>query len=297
MRRLVQPGPVAAARSESFAAVGRVLDYDLAPGANLIEALTGPLLAAGFRSASITFAGAALHPFRYVLPGPPRDGTHVAWFSDPHLPAGDPARATRVETANATFGWRDGTPFVHCHGVWTEPDGTRRGGHMLPEETFLAAPAPARAWGLAVAAIRVDPDPETNFPLFHPVAAEEPVGVAIAGRPARLVVARVRPNEEIGAALVALCRRHGLHGAAVRGSLGSLIGAAFADGRTVADPATEVLVREGRIAPGPGGALAAELDLVVVDGAGHPHAGRLAPRENAVCITFEVMLEAEPAAG
>jgi predicted DNA-binding protein with PD1-like motif len=289
MRRLRQPGPAPAERIDSLAGAGVVLDYTLEPGRDLIAALTAPLIAAGLSCAAISFEGAALAPFRYVLPGPPRDPAHVAWFSDPHTPGGDPSRPSLVERANATFGWRDGAPFVHCHGVWTEPDGARRGGHMLPEQTVLAAPARARAWGMASVAIAVDPDPETNFPLFHPVAASS--ATPLADAPVRLVAARIRPNEDIGAALVALCVRHGLAAARVRGSLGSLIGAAFADGRAVPDPATEVLVRDGLIAPGPDGALAATLDLVVVDAAGRPHAGRLAPGENPVCITFEAMLE------
>ncbi len=290
MRRLTQPGPAPAERIESLAARGVLFGYALEPGRTLIEALTAPLVAAGMQSAAITFTNAALAPFRYVLPGPPRDQAHVAWFSDPHRPAGDPARPTMVETANATFGWRDGAPFVHCHGVWVEPDGTSRGGHMLPEETIIAAPARARAWALGGVRITVDPDPETNFPLFHPV--RPPAGAAGPDGQFPLIAARIRPNEDIGAALVALCARHGLASATVRGSLGSLIGAAFADGRVVPDPATEVLVRHGRVAPGPDGALAATLDLVVVDAQGRPHEGRLAAGENPVCITFELMLEA-----
>lgn len=306
MRRLLQPGPAPAERIESLAGAGLVLDYILEPGRNLIEALADPLIASGVQSAAIVFAGAALAPFRYVLPGPAHDGAHVAWFSAPHGPAGDPARPSLVETANATFGRRDGKPFVHCHGVWVEPDGTRRGGHMLPDETFVAAPGRARAWGLVNVAITVDPDPETNFPLFHPVAAPRggpggaprggpgggPGGGVVVDGGIRLIAARIRPNQDIGAALVALCARHGLTRAVVRGSLGSLIGAAFTDGRAVPDLATEVLVRDGMIAPGPDGALAARLDLVVVDALGRPHEGRLRAGENPVCITFEAMLQA-----
>ena len=288
MRLHVQPGPAPDDRIESIAVAGAVLDYTLAPGADLIAALTAPLIAAGYRAGAIAFAGARLRPFRYVLPGPPRDPAHVAWFSDPHDPSGDPSRPTMVESANATFGWRAGAPFVHCHGVWTEPDGSRRGGHMLPEETFLASPARARAWVTRAATITVDPDPETNFPLFHPVRADGAEG----GEGPRLILARLRPNQDLGAGLVALCTRHGLRAATVRASLGSLIGARFADGRTVEDPATEVLVRSGRIAPGADGRLAARLDLAVVDGAGQVTEGVLETGENPVCITFEAMLEA-----
>ncbi len=288
MRHLVQPGPAPAERTLSVAVGGVMKGYELTAGADLITALTAPLIAAGMRAGAIAFGPAALRPFRYVLPGPPRDSAHVAWFSDPHEPAGDPARPTMVDYANATFGWRDGKPFVHCHGVWTEPDGTRRGGHMLPEETFLAGPARARAWATRAATITVAPDPETNFPLFQPVAEGPASGDGL-----RLILARLRPNQDLGMALVALCARHELRAATLRGSLGSLIGARFADGRTVDDPATEVLVRSGRIAPGPDGALTAALDLAVVDGAGRVTEGALAPDENPICITFEALLEAD----
>ena len=289
MRSLRQPGPAPAERIESFAAAGRVIEYVLQPGLSLNEALTAPLVAAGLRAGAIVFAGAELAPFRYVLPGPARDPAHVAWFSDTHTPRGDPAGRTLVERANATFGWRAGAPFVHCHGVWIEPDGSRHGGHMLPEETFLAAGGTARAWATASVAIRVDPDAETNFPLFHPVPAGEPPEAAAGPR---LILARLRPNQDLAAAIETLCRRHGLAAATVRGSLGSLIGARFADGREVADHATEVLVREGRVAPDPDGRPRATLDLAVVDMAGTVHEGALAAGENPVCITFELMLEA-----
>ena len=289
MRSLRQPGPAPEERIESFAAAGRVIEYVLQPGLSLNAALTAPLVAAGLRAGAIAFAGAELAPFRYVLPGPARDPAHVAWFSDTHTPRGDPAGRTLVERANATFGWRDGAPFVHCHGVWVEPDGSRHGGHMLPEETFLAAAGTARAWATAAVAIRVDPDPETNFPLFHPVPAGEPRAAATGPR---LILARLRPNQDLAAAIEAVCRRHGVRAATVRGSLGSLIGARFADGREVADHATEVLVRAGRVAPGADGAPRATLDLAVVDMAGTVHEGVLAAGENPVCITFELMLEA-----
>ncbi|HEX5326079.1 MAG TPA: DUF296 domain-containing protein [Acetobacteraceae bacterium] len=277
MRRLRQPGPAAPERIESVACHGRAIEFMLEPGLSLNEALTRPLIAAGMRSGSLSFAGGAFGPFSYVTPGPPRDAQHVAYFSDPRSPG-----EARVEIANATFGWRDGVPFVHCHGAWIEPDGSRSGGHVLPHETVIAEGSRVRAWGVADVTIRAEPDPETNFTLFHPVATDAPTPSA------RFVVARICPNEEIGAALSELCRRHGLAQAIVRGSLGSLIGARFADGGEVTDHATEVLVRSGRCGPGSD----AELDMVVVDMQGMVHDGRLQAGENAVCITFELMIEA-----
>ena len=284
MRRLAQPGPAPEERIESLCVPGIALDWALTPGDDLITALTAPLIAAGCRAGSVTFVDVALHPFRYLLPGPARDAAHVAWFSDPHDPTGDPAQATMVEYAAATFGWRDGAPFVHCHGVWTEPDGSRRGGHMLPEECRIAGPGHARGWGSAAARIVVEPDAETNFPLFHP----RPIRPTRDAAPLRLILARLRPNQDLSEALATLCARHGASRATLRGSLGSLIGARFADGRTVPDPATEVLVRDGQIHDGQ-----ARLTLAVIDQTGAVHCGPLAPGENAVCITFEAMLEVQ----
>jgi predicted DNA-binding protein with PD1-like motif len=186
-----------------------------------------------------------------------------------------------VEIANATFGWRDGAPFVHCHGAWIEEATHRRGGHMLPHETMVAQETIVHAWALPDVTIRADPDPETNFTLFHPLSdAPAPDGD-------RTIVARVRPNEDITLAIEAIARRHHLKSAVVRGSLGSLIGAHFADGSRVADHATEVLIRSGHVHDGQ-----AVLDMLVVDMAGHVHEGRLARGDNPVCITFELVLEA-----
>jgi predicted DNA-binding protein with PD1-like motif len=277
MRNLVQPGPIHPERIESYEGRSQRLEYSLQAGLSLNDALTGPLVAAGMRCAAIVFHGGALGPFSYVMPGPPDGPGHVAYFSAPRSPPG----ITDVEIANATFGWRDGKPFVHCHGSWIEEAAHRRGGHILPHETTVARETIVHAWALPDVAIRADPDPETNFTLFHPIpSATAPDGD-------RTVVARVRPNQDISAALEAIARRHHMHSAIVRGGLGSLIGAHFTDGTMVPDHATEVLVRSGNINDGE-----AAIDMLVVDMAGQVHEGRLIRGDNRVCITFELVLEA-----
>jgi predicted DNA-binding protein with PD1-like motif len=277
MRRLVQPGPAHPERIESFEGRSHRLEFPLQPGLTLNEALTRPLVAAGMRSAALAFEGGALGPFSYVMPGPSTDDAHVAYFSAPRSPPGE----TVVEIANATLGWRDGEPFVHCHGAWIEEGTHRRGGHMLPHETIIARSTIVHAWALSEIAIEADPDPETNFTLFHPV----PGGAAIEGD--RTIVARIRPNEDITLAIEALARRHHVSSAIVHGSLGSLVGARFADGSSVTDHATEVLVRSGHVHDG-----IAVLDMLVVDMEGLVHEGRLVRGDNPVCITFELVLEA-----
>ncbi len=272
MRTLRQPGPVHPSRIDVVRGHARELRYLLAPGETLNDAVTGPLMRAGFQAATVTMPGAVLAPFSFVMPGPPDGPAHVAYFTAAISPPGE----TVIEQANATFGWAGGKPFIHCHAAWTEADGRRRGGHILPRETCVAVATEAVAWGLADARIETAPDAETNFTLFQPC-------VSAATGPA--VLARVKPNEDIVTAVEQIAAIAGFADATVRGSLGSLIGASFSDGRELDDIATEVLVRSGIVCNGK-----AELDLLVVDMQGRVHAGRLARGDNPVCITFDLML-------
>jgi predicted DNA-binding protein with PD1-like motif len=274
MRTLVQPGPVHPRRIDWFRGEPRKLRFALPAGVTLNEALTGPLAEAGFQSGTVVFSDAALHPFRYVMPGPADDASHVAYFTAPRAPDG----VTRIERANATFGWADGKPFVHCHAVWIEPDGHRHGGHVLPRVTIVAEAAEAVAWGFEGIRIEAAADPETNFSLFQPSG----VSVPDAGG----IVARVKPNEDIITAVETICRDNGIGDAIIRGSLGSLIGARFSGGDGVDDHATEVLVRQGWVREG-----RAALELLVVDMQGEVHEGWLERGQNPVCITFDLVLE------
>lgn len=273
MRRLTQPGPVSPTRIDSFAGELVPLRFPLRTGVSLAEAVTGPLVDAGLQSATVVLRGGALTPFRYVMPGPADEPAHVAYFSAPRAPEG----VTRIEQANATFGWSDGKPALHCHAAWIEPDGARRGGHILPAESVVCEGAEVAAWGFRGVRMEVAPDAETNFSLFQPSGLSAP-GDA--------VFARIKPNEDITQAVEAIAATHGMRDAVVRGSLGSLIGARFTDGSGVDDHATEVLVRSGTIRDG-----VAELDLLVVDMKGQVSGGRLVRAENPVCITFDLVLE------
>jgi predicted DNA-binding protein with PD1-like motif len=274
MRRLQQPGPAHPERITWFRGEPVPLWFTLPVGATLNAALTRPLVEAGLQSATLVFRDAALSPFRYVMPGPADDASHVAYFSTPRAPAG----VSRIEQANATFGWAGDEPFVHCHAAWTEPDGRRRGGPILPRETTVAEAAEVAAWGFADIRMKAAADEETNFTLFQPSGPSAPGAGGI--------VARVKPNEDILSAIGAICRDTGIRDAAIRGSLGSLIGARFTDGRQVDDHATEVLVRQGWVRDGE-----PALELLVVDMQGTVHQGWLARGENPVCITFDLVLE------
>ncbi|MDR3533450.1 MAG: DUF296 domain-containing protein [Rhodopila sp.] len=275
IRSLRQPGPAHPSRIDCFRGELHALRFALTPGVTLNAALTGPLVEAGFQSGAVTLKGTALNPFRYVMPGPADDDSHVAYFTAPLAPPG----TTRIEQANVTFGWADGKSFIHCHAAWIESDGRRRGGHILPHETIIAEPSEAIAWGFRTIRTEAQPDPETNFTLFQPSG-----GAAASGRG---LIARVKPNEDIITALETIARTHGISNAIVHGSVGSLIGARFTHGGQVDDHATEVLIREGYVRDGK-----AALDLLVVDMKGDVHEGWLQRRQNPVCITFDLVLEA-----
>lgn len=288
-RWLQQPGPPRAERWLAGAGRARVLDFTLEPGLTLEEAIARPLAAAGLAGGTVDLGGGALLPFTYVRPALSDDPRFAAYYSASRAPGGE----TRLERAAATFGRRDGAPFVHCHGVWREADGARRGGHVLPRDTVVAAPVAARAVGVAEARFEALPDAETNFTLFAPVAVDRAgpagEGASPAGEGRRALLLKVQPNEPIDGAIAAACRAHGLAAAWVRG-VGSLVGIAFADGRFAPSVATEILVVEGSIRiDGAGGARVA-LDIAAVDVDGTVHEGLLAPG-NPVCITFELTLE------
>ena len=276
--RLAQPGPALLPRVESLAARATRLDFTLDPGLNLLEAVARPLRAAGFASAVLELAGGGFGPFAYVVPAHAPDAVHAAWYSATHQPPG----GARLERGNVTFGQRDGAPWLHCHAIWQEAAG-RRAGHVLPEETIVAAPIAARAWGLSGAGFAVGPDAETNFTLFQPAPMPGPAG----GR--RALVLRVRPNEDLVAALEAACREHGIVRAALRGGVGSLVSPRFAEGTGTEDIATELLVTGGGLGP-EGGAV----QVALADMRGAVHAGSVVRGANAVCITCELVLEEAP---
>jgi predicted DNA-binding protein with PD1-like motif len=276
IRSLRQPGPVHPDRIDCFRGELLVLRYPLSPGATLNEALTAPLVEARFQSGTVTIKHAALNPFCYVMPGPADNESHVAYFTAPCTPSG----ISRIEQASATFGWADGKPFIHCHATWIEPDGRRRGGHILPLDTIIAEPAEANAWGFQTIRIDAKPDAETNFTPFQPSGPRFATGSGL--------IARIKPNQDILTAVEFIAQAHGVRNATVRGSLGSLIGAHFIHGGQVGDHATEVLVREGYIRDGK-----AALDLLVVDMRGEVHEGWIERGQNPVCITFDLVLQVQ----
>lgn len=283
MRQVTQPGPAQAEPIQWVEARGESFSFDLEPGLPLLEAVRRGFAARGYESGVLTASGGALSPFAYVMPALSETPDHAAFYSAIFRPAG----VTRLTTVAMTFGSRDDKPFFHCHALWTEPDGRLNGGHILPEETVVAERFRVAAIGLDGAAFTAEPDPETHFKLFGPVARTAK-GTA-AGR--RVFAMRLRPNRDMAGLLEQFCRDHGIAGARLHGGVGSTIGARFDDGRIVEPFATEVAVRSGVVAPGADGKLQAELDVVLVDYTGGLAEGRLKRGDNPILMTMELVLE------
>jgi predicted DNA-binding protein with PD1-like motif len=283
MRSIKQPGPSATERIQWVEARGRAFPFTLEAGVPLLEAARRGFAAEGFKGGVLNMQSGALGPFAYVMPALSKTGENAAFYSDTYRPAG----VTRLKLAAMTLGQRDGAPFFHCHALWTEADGRVNGGHILPEETMVAEPFAVDAFGIDGAVFAAEPDPETNFKLFGPITSE-------AIRPkttSRAFALRLRPNQDFAGVLEAFCRQHGIFRARIHGGVGSTIGARFTDGRSVVPFATELAIRSGAVAAGPGGGLEAELDVALVDYLGGLAEGRLMRGDNPVLMTMELVLE------
>jgi predicted DNA-binding protein with PD1-like motif len=283
MRSITQPGPPSAERIQWVVARGRAFTFTLEAGLPLLEAVRRGFAAEGFSGGAVNIGGGALAPFAYVMPALSRTAANAAFYSDTFRPDG----VTHLTTATMTLGVRDGASFFHCHGLWTEADGRAGGGHILPEETIVAEPFLVEAFGIDGAVFAAEPDPETNFKLFGPIAAAS--NGARADRPAFAL--RLKPNQDFAHALEGFCRARGIARARIRGGVGSTIGASFSDGRVVEPFATELTVTSGSITPAADGALEAELDIALVDYTGGLAEGRLVRGDNPVLMTMELVLE------
>ena len=283
MRHIDQPGPPAPERIQWVEARGRSLVFTLQPGLTLLDAVRRGFAAAGFAGGVLNMREGALGPLAYVMPALSKTGDNAAFYSDTFRPAG----ITRLRLAAMTFGRRDDAPFFHCHGIWMEADGRINGGHILPEETMVAEAFDVEAFGLDGAVFTAEPDAETRFTLFGPVA-DHPIDIKDGSRAFAL---RLRPNQDVAGALETFCRQHGIFRARLRGGVGSTIGACFTDGQTVVPFATELAVTAGTVAAGANGTLEAELDIALVDYLGGLAEGRLIRGDNPVLMTMELVLE------
>jgi predicted DNA-binding protein with PD1-like motif len=283
MRSIAQPGPPTLERIQWVEGRGRAFAFTLEAGLPLLEAARRGFAAEGFTSGTLNIRGGTLGPFAYVMPALSKTGANAAFYSDTFRPAG----ITEIKLAAMTLGMRDGAAFFHCHGLWTEADGRFNGGHMLPEETMVAAPFEVEAFGIDGAMFLAEQDPETNFKLFGPVTRPALGSPTIS----RVFALRLRPNQDFAGALETFCRQHGIFRAKLHGGVGSTIGACFTDGHSIVPFATELAIKSGTVACGANGTLEAELDIALVDYLGGIAEGRLVRGDNPVLMTMELVLE------
>ena len=153
---------------------------------------------------------------------------------------------------------------------------------------MVAEPFEVDAFGIDGAVFTAEPDPETNFKLFGPVAAAAARTPRQPAAPSRCGCGRTRI---LPARWKRSAGHRGIFRARLHGGVGSTIGARFTDGRSVVPFATELAVRSGAIATGADGALEAELDIALVDYLGGLAEGRLMRGDNPVLMTMELVLE------
>ena len=284
LRQILHPGPVAPERVTTALGSPVPLRFTLAPGETVDEAIAKGMAASGCSGGFVSFQGGHCSPFRYVMPAASPDADHAAWYSETHEPAG----GAEIERACAIVGIRDDKPFLHCHGIWKTRDGLRMG-HMLAPISTVTEPIAVQGIGLREATFRGIPDQETNFTLFEPVQVTEHQADMSSSR---VVLAKVRPNQDISVAIESICSGYGIGRANVYG-IGSLNGVRFTDGSQVRSHATEVLVRHGTV-DGKGSRPQARLAVDVVDMEGAISSGELVHGDNPVCVTFELVIEALP---
>ncbi len=141
----------------------------LQPGKSLYEALVHPLKEVGVTNASTTILGGVFTYLEYCVAPPDPRKEAVIRYSRPIV-----AGKSYLVFGNATLGRSDqDKPMVHCHAALRREDGKVMGGHIIPEKTIVGAdPISVLVTSFDGFELRQMYDPETNIPLFQPVASE-----------------------------------------------------------------------------------------------------------------------------
>ncbi|MFC3170070.1 PCC domain-containing protein [Paracoccus fontiphilus] len=266
MTRMIHPGPRGAARAVAVPASLRPIAGVLPAGQTVMDAVGDLFAAHGCKGGVVWLDGVTCDPMRFVLPAPSTDGIHAAWYSDTHAPDGP----VRIARASATVGWKNGAPFLHCHGTWGETMG-----HLLPLDSVLAADADVTGLGAPDAWFEALPDAETAFTLFTPQGGGTGTGL----------LARILPGEDVVTAIETLCARHGVTHARLHG-VGSIDHIRFAEGHRMDCHATELRLDGATLDQG-----RATVPIEVVDIAGTIMRGTLERGANPVGVTLELVIE------
>jgi predicted DNA-binding protein with PD1-like motif len=288
MRSITHPGLPDSKRIFDAPTSARAVHGSLSSGQTLLDAVTEVAQTHNAKSGAFTLNGGAFTSFSYVMPALSKSPQHAVYFSETFYVEGRVA----LESAAVTYGLRQGQPWLHCHAVWIEPGGRRHGGHLLPDQIFVADPIELTGVVLDTAVFTVCPDKETNFSLFIPLVPElkGPQVVSPRAETRAAYALRLAPNIDFCGALEDFCRAHKIENATIYGGVGSTVGAVFQDGSIVEPFVTELLIRSGRMVMGPDGRANAEIDIAIVDYKGGMKEGRLARGANPILVTAELVI-------
>ncbi len=270
--RMIHPGPRAARRAHALCTSLRPVRGVLPAGQTVAAAVGALFEANGCEGGTLSLDGVICQPMRFVLPALSTDGVHAAWYSETRAPDG---RWT-IRNSTASVGWKDGAPFLHCHGIWSCGDRTAMG-HLLPNDAILAEDAVVEGLGSPDTWFEALPDEETAFSLFTPVGGGE--GDAL--------FARILPGEDVVGAIEALAAAHHIRDARLH-AVGSIDHIRFAEGHRVDCLATELRFGDAWLKGGQ-----AHIPIDVVDIEGNITSGTLTRGDNPVGVTLELIIESE----
>lgn len=276
---MVHPGPVAEDRVEW--AASRTIHVERRAGKagqSLLGAIAEAAFKEGLASGTGRLRGCRLAQTRFTTGGPARDGkaanyTFIRDWGVSHLP-----------WATFSFGTTpDGARFVHCHAMIENSETDEPvGGHLFPADCVLDGAVSIELFGPSDVDLVQQQDAETLHSVFE-------IGERRDAMDGDALFVRVRPNEDVVLAIETACRANGIDNAVLAPSLGSLNAPVIvgADGTQRALPSVgmEVLRFSGSVHQG-----RADIDVVIVDEAGTPHAGRLERGLAPVCVTAELLL-------
>lgn len=274
-RFIRHPGPPLEPRVLTEVCSARRLAVSFQASGTVLESVAEALRAKRIDSAIIEIDQGVLAPLVYVIPAASPDDSHAAWYSDTRRPDG----IGQIERLTMSFGWRQGEPFIHCHGIWRHADGFRGAGHLLPQESAFGDAVNATVYAISGAILDQQDDAETNFPLLTPVRSGAPrLGEA------RAVLLRIKPNTDVHKTLIDTARLHGIEDATIHGNL-SFVGCDFKDGGFLNSYASEAFICNGRIESG---IPSIEIGIVGMDG--KVLIGEISPKGNIICIASELLI-------
>lgn len=286
--RITHPGPIPPDRIQAECGKMAKVEITLEAGIPICESIGQALAPLGATAAALHFQDLAFKPMRYVQPTYSDTPDRVAFYSATRAPE----EVFEIDFATATYGTNDGKPFIHCHAIWTDEEGQIQGGHILPFQAMLARPALMTAYVTTDAAISVQPDAETNFDLFS-VSAVSPVG-EVAAAPLsdkKMVVAKIRPNEDLVTAIETICLQKNVTTARILSGIGSTVGCVLSGQPVTREIPTELLVVSGTVATPAKGKREVDMDIILIDAQGDIQRGSPARGCNPVLICFELFLE------